>query len=113
MGLHKSQNQQVMYAMDMRPNSDEARDIAYHFHGYTNAAAHAEKGPRIIEDRDGIYVTDSHGNRFIESMSGLWSVAVGFNEQRPIDVATAQMQKLPLYHNFTHHSHGPAIDLTE
>lgn len=99
--------------MDMRPNSDEARDIAYHFHGYTNAQAHVEVGPLIIDKGDGIYVTDTQGNRYIEGMSGLWSVALGFNEQRLVDVAQQQMQKLPFYHNFTHRSHGPAIDLAE
>ena len=102
-----------MPAMDMRPNSDEARDIAYHFHGYTNAQAHEEVGPLIIDGGDGIYVTDTNGNRYIEGMSGLWSVAVGFNEQRLVDVASQQMQKLPYYHNFSHRSHGPAIDLAE
>jgi 4-aminobutyrate---pyruvate transaminase len=102
-----------MPAMDMRPNSDEARDIAYHFHAYTNADSHAEIGPLIIDEGEGIYVTDTHGNRYIEGMSGLWSVAVGFNEQRLVDVASQQMQKLPYYHNFSHRSHGPAIDLAE
>ena len=99
--------------MEMRPNSDEARDIAYHFHGYTNAEAHENVGPLIIERGEGIYVTDTHGKRYIEGMSGLWSVAVGFNEQRLVDVASQQMQKLPYYHNFSHRSHGPAIDLAE
>lgn len=99
--------------MDMRPNSDEARDIAYHFHSYTNAESHAEIGPLIIESGEGVYVTDTNGNRYIEGMSGLWSVAVGFNEQRLVDVASQQMQKLPYYHNFSHRSHGPAIDLAE
>ncbi len=99
--------------MNMRPNSDEARDIAYHFHGYTNADAHAEVGPLILESGEGIYVTDQSGKRYIEGMSGLWSVAVGFNEKRLMDAAHKQMQKLPFYHNFSHRSHGPAIDLAE
>lgn len=99
--------------MNMRPNSDEARDVAYHFHAYTNAQAHAEQGPLIIEGGEGIYVTDNNGNRYIEGMSGLWSVGLGFNETRLLDVANQQMQKLPYYHNFSHRSHGPAIDLAE
>jgi 4-aminobutyrate--pyruvate transaminase len=99
--------------MDMRPNSDEARDIAYHFHGYTNARAHEEQGPLIMDRGEGIYVFDTQGKRYIEGMAGLWSVAVGFNEQRLVDAATRQMQKLPYYHNFGHRSHGPAIDLAE
>lgn len=99
--------------MDMRPNSDEARDVAYHFHAYTNAQAHAEVGPMIMDRGEGIHVFDNNGNRYIEGMAGLWSVGVGFNEKRLVDAAYKQMQELPYYHNFTHRSHGPAIDLAE
>jgi len=99
--------------MDLRPNSDEARDIAFHFHAYTNAQAHAEIGPLVIDRGDGIHVFDNNGKRYIEGMSGLWSVGLGFNEKRLVDVAHEQMQKLPYYHNFSHRSHGPAIDLAE
>jgi 4-aminobutyrate--pyruvate transaminase len=91
----------------------EARDIAYHFHGYTNALRHSEVGPMIIEDGEGIYVIDSEGRRYIEGLSGLWSVGVGFNEPRLIHALTEQARKLPFYHNFGHKSHGPAIDLAE
>ena len=99
--------------MDLRPNSDEARDIAYHFHGYTNARAHEDQGPMIMDRGEGVYVFDMQGNRYIEGMSGLWSVAVGFHEERLLKAATQQMSKLPYYHNFAHRTHGPAIDLAE
>jgi len=99
--------------MNMRPNSDEARDIAYHFHGYTNAVAHEGVGPVIIERAEGIHIYDSNGNRYIEGMSGLWSVGLGFNEKRLVDVAHQQMQKLPFYHTFTHRTHRPAVHLAE
>ncbi len=99
--------------MTVHKNSPEARDIAHHFHAYTNAATHPQVGPKIIEGGDGIYVTDSEGNRYIEAMAGLWSTALGFSEQRLIDAATNQMKKLPYYHNFGHRSHGPVIDLAE
>lgn len=94
-------------------NTPEARDIEFHFHGYTNARRHAEVGPMVIENGDGIYVFDNEGNRYIEGLAGLWSVGVGFNEQRLVDAVTRQMSKLPFYHNFGHKSHGPAIDLAE
>jgi len=99
--------------MKHMPNSPEARDIAYHFHSYTNAVAHAEIGPLVIERGQGVHVFDNHGNGYIEAMAGLWSVAVGFNEERLIKAATDQMRELPYYHNFTHKSHTKAIDLAE
>ena len=99
--------------MTVAPNSAEARDIAYHLHPYTNAKKHREVGPLVIDRGEGIHVYDLAGNRYIEAMAGLWSVAVGFNDRRLVDAATRQMQKLPFYHNFSHKSHGPLIDLAE
>ncbi|WP_417476220.1 aspartate aminotransferase family protein [Leisingera sp.] len=99
--------------MTLIGNSAEARDIAHHFHGYTNARAHEQQGPVIIEHGEGVRVFDNTGKAYIEAMAGLWSVAVGFDEKRLADAAYAQMRKLPYYHNFSHKSHGPAIDLAE
>ena len=94
-------------------NSQEARDIAYHLHSYTNAVRHQEVGPLVIERGEGAYVFDNNGKRYLEAMAGLWSVGLGFSEKRLIEAATRQMQALPFYHSFTHKSHGPAIDLAE
>lgn len=97
--------------MNELPNSVEGRDISAHLHPYTNARTHLDIGPMIIEEGKGVHVWDNAGNKYIEAMSGLWSTALGFSEQRLIDAATAQMQKLPFYHSFTHKTHGPAADL--
>jgi len=99
--------------MTDQPNSPEARDIAYHLHGYTDARKHDKTGPVVIAKGDGVYVEDIHGNRYIEAMAGLWSVALGFSEPRLVAAATKQMSTLPFYHSFTHKSHGPVIDLAE
>lgn len=94
-------------------NSVEARDAAYHMHSYTDARLHEKKGSLIIERGDGIHVFDNTGKRYIEAMSGLWSVAVGFGEKRLVDAATRQMEKLPFYHTFSSKGHGPSADLAE
>lgn len=99
--------------MTVSPNSPEARDVAFHLHSYTNARAHLNTGPLVIEKGDGIFVEDNQGKRYIEAMSGLWSVGLGFSEKRLVEAATRQMSKLPFYHTFSHRSHGPVIDLAE
>lgn len=99
--------------MSLLPNSDEARDIAYHFHAYTDARKHEAGTPLIIDRGEGIYVYDSHGKQYLEGMAGLWSVAVGFGERRLIDAATRQMEQLSFNHNFTSRSHLAAINLAE
>jgi 4-aminobutyrate--pyruvate transaminase len=95
------------------PNSPAARDVAYYFHPATNARRHEAVGPTIMERGQGIHVYDDQGKEYIEGLAGLWSVAVGFGEERLVQAAAAQMRKLPYYHSFSHKSHGPAIALAE
>ena len=94
-------------------NSPEARDVAHHLHGYTNARRHEETGPLVIERGEGVWVHDIHGRRYLEAMAGLWSVGVGFSEPRLVEAATRQMARLPFYHTFGHKAQGPVIDLAE
>jgi 4-aminobutyrate--pyruvate transaminase len=95
------------------PNSAVARDIAYYFHPATNARRHETVGPTIIERGQGVHVYDDQGKEYIEGLAGLWSVAVGFGEERLAAAAAAQMRKLPFYHSFSHKSHPAAIALAE
>ena len=99
--------------MTRHPNSMEARDVANMLHPYTNARKHIANGPVIIERGEGVYVFDSQGKRYIEGLAGLWSVAVGFGEERLVAAAAQQMKKLPYYHTFGHKSNEPAIELAE
>ena len=94
-------------------NNTQLRDVQYQLHPYTNAVVHQRTGPIVIDRGEGIYVYDDQGRRYLEGMAGLWSVAVGFGEQRLVDAAARQLQKLPYYHTFTHKSHAPAIELAE
>ena len=95
------------------PNSAAARDVAYHFHPATNARRHEQIGPMIIERGEGIHVYDDQGKEYIEGLAGLWSVAVGFGEERLVRAAAEQMRKLPYYHSFAHKSHPAVIELAE
>ncbi|MBW6424066.1 aspartate aminotransferase family protein [Rhizobium sp. XQZ8] len=99
--------------MTDQPNSIEARDRAYHLHSYTNARALERDGSLVIDRGEGIYVYDVSGKKYIEAMSGLWSVGVGFGENRLVEAAARQMAKLPYYHTFTARSHAPSIELAE
>ena len=97
--------------MTALPNSAAARDIEFYFHPVTNARRHEQVGPMIISKGKGIHVYDDAGKEYIEAMAGLWSVAVGFGEERLVQAATRQMSELPFYHSFSHKSHPQAIDL--
>jgi 4-aminobutyrate---pyruvate transaminase len=96
-----------------RPNSIEARDIRSVVHGATNLKRHMECGPLVIERGDGIWVTDIHGNRYIEAMSGLWCVSLGYGQERLVAASVNQMRKLPYGHLIDHRGHSPVVELAE
>jgi 4-aminobutyrate---pyruvate transaminase len=87
-----------MTSVHDRPNSIEARDIRSVVHGATNLKRHMECGPLVIEKGAGVWVTDIHGNRYIEAMSGLWCVSLGYGQERLVAACADQMRKLPYGH---------------
>ena len=99
--------------MNDRLNSARARDIAYYLHPYTNLKVHEKEGPLVITEGKGIYVYDENGKAYIEGLAGLWCTALGFDEERLVEAAMAEMRKLPYYHSFSHMSHDVGIDLAE
>ncbi|HKF73119.1 MAG TPA: aspartate aminotransferase family protein [Stellaceae bacterium] len=95
------------------PNSASARDLAFVLHPMTNLVQHAAEGPLIVSRGDGIYIVDDQGRRYIEGVSGLWSVTLGFHNERLAQAAYRQMLELPSYHMFRFKSHPKAIELAE
>lgn len=96
-----------------RPNSPEARDKAHVVHGLTNLRAHLDRGPLVIESGRGVWVRDQAGREYLEGMSGLWCISLGYGEKRLIEAASRQMERLAYYHLTNHRSHGPVIELAE
>jgi|SaaInl4_135m_RNA_FD_contig_41_1283566_length_1955_multi_4_in_0_out_0_2 4-aminobutyrate---pyruvate transaminase len=102
------------HTMNIMPNSAAARDIAYYIHPQTNLRRHAEVGPVIVSKGDGVYVVDENGNRYMETVAGLWCAALGFSaNERIAKVAYEQMLKLGYYHTYRHTSNESSIDLAE
>lgn len=94
-------------------NSTAELDKAAHLHPYTNARKLEAEGPRVMARGDGIHVYDEQGKEYIEGLAGLWSVAVGFNQERLVKAAAEQMAELPYYHVFAQKTHGPAARLAD
>ncbi len=100
--------------MNIMPNSAAARDIAYYVHPQTNLRRHAEVGPVVVSHGDGVYVVDENGQRYMETVAGLWCAALGFSaNERIAKVAYDQMRKLGYYHTYRHTAHEASIDLAE
>jgi len=89
----------------MRGNYDKARlrklDAEHHLHPFTNNKQNVENGGALIFSRaDGIYIWDVDNKRYIDGMSGLWCVNVGYGREELVEAAMRQMRELPYYSNF-------------
>lgn len=82
-------------------------------HGLTNLSAHAQRGASVMQSGKGVWVRDIHGRDYIEAMSGLWCIALGYGNERLADVAHRQMMELAYYPLTNHKSHPRVIELAE
>ncbi len=89
----------------------QALDAAHHMHPFTEDAALARKGARIITRGEGVWLNDSEGNRILDGMAGLWCVNVGYGRKDLAEAAARQMEELCYYNTFFQTSHVPAIAL--
>jgi 4-aminobutyrate--pyruvate transaminase len=95
----------------MNSSVNRAADIASQIHPHTNLRAFEQQGAMIMARGEGVWVQDDQGRKYLEGMSGLWSVALGYGNKRLIDAATRQLQQLAYYQNFAHKSTDAAIEL--
>jgi putrescine aminotransferase len=87
-------------------------DIAHHFHPFTDHKAfHAEGGPRVMTQADGIWIWDGKGNKLLDGMSGLWCVNVGYGRKELAEAAYKQMLDLPYYNTFFKTTTVPTTEL--
>ena len=91
----------------------QALDAAHHMHPFTANDQLAERGARVITRADGVYLTDSDGNRIIDGMAGLWCVNIGYGRHELAETAARQMKELPFYNTFFMTTHVPAIALAK
>ncbi|WP_417666459.1 aspartate aminotransferase family protein [Roseibium sp.] len=91
----------------------QAADAAHHIHPFTDTKALNAEGTRIITHADGVWLTDSEGNRILDGMAGLWCVQVGHGRQEIADAVHKQMSELSYYNTFFKTTHPPAVALSE
>ena len=93
--------------------TSSSRDIATTIHPYTNLKLHEAEGPLVITEGNGVFVKGEDGKTYLEGLSGLWCVSLGFSERRLAEAAYRQMLKLPFYHSFAHKATDTGIALAE
>ncbi|MEQ8666133.1 MAG: aspartate aminotransferase family protein [Rhodospirillales bacterium] len=88
-------------------------DSAHHMHPFCDVKDIKEHGTRVITDAEGVYVTDSDGNRLLDGMAALWCTNVGYGRKELADAAYAQMTRLPFYNTFFKSTTMPAVELAQ
>jgi len=91
----------------------QARDVESLLHPFTDLSLLGETGPNILARGKGVFVYDNDGKEYLEAMSSLWCVGLGWGEEELVEAAAEQMKKLAFAHIFAGKSHDPAIALAE
>ena len=87
----------------------QKKDNRYVWHamsGYDPSAS-----TMIVEKGEGAWITDTDGNRYLDGMSGLWCVNVGYGREELARAAYQQLKQMSFYPLMK--SHLPAIELGE
>ena len=63
----------------------EQMDVEATIHAFTPLAEHVDAGPHIMASGEGIYVTDSKGDTYIDAMAALFCVNAGYGRSEIAD----------------------------
>lgn len=88
-------------------------DAAHHIHPFSDMGELNQNGARVIVRAEGIFLYDNDGMQFLDAMSGLWCVNIGYGRYELAEVARTQMLELPFYNTFFGTTHPPIINLAE
>lgn len=87
-------------------------DALHHLHPFTDSAALAKRGVKVIARADGVYLWDADGNEYLDAMAGLWCVNVGYGRKEIVQAVADQMLQLPYYNTFFQTTHPPVVELS-
>ncbi|MEZ5500094.1 MAG: aminotransferase [Steroidobacteraceae bacterium] len=90
-----------------------ARDRSHFLHPFTNHRRMREQGTQVFVRGEGIHLIDANGRRYIDGMSGLWCVTLGYSQSEIVAAATAKLNELPFCSSFFGATHPAAIELAD
>lgn len=86
-------------------------DVAHHIHAHANMDALRRTGPHVLCGGDGVWVRDHNGRSYIDALSGMWCVGLGYNDARLIEAARKQLSTLSYCPIFGERTSDTAIRL--
>ena len=88
-------------------------DARHHIHPFTDTAHLNKVGAKVIVRGNGVFLFDNEGKEYLDAMSGLWCVNIGYGRNELGEAARKQMNNLPYYNTFFGTTHPPVIRLSE
>ena len=69
-------------------------------HPFSNLHLLREQTSPIIERGEGVYLIDTSGTKYLDAMSSLWCVTLGYSQPSLVKAAKKQLSELPYSHSF-------------
>ena len=88
-------------------------DRAVLLHPFTDLASHKRTGGRAFVAAEHIYLTDAEGMQYMDGMSGLWCVNLGYSQPKIVRAVTEQLERLPYYNSFFNCTTDTTIEMAE
>ncbi|NRB00837.1 MAG: aminotransferase class III-fold pyridoxal phosphate-dependent enzyme, partial [Rhodobacteraceae bacterium] len=88
-----------------------AQDHRHFFHPWTHFDSFRTDGSLVMEKADGLYISDAHGNRYLDGVGGLWCMNVGYGRDEIVDAIADQARKLAYANPFVDITNEPAAEL--
>jgi len=88
------------------------RDLRSLWHPFTQHAAWPADHPLVVDRAEGMYLWDTHGNRFLDGVSSLWVTVHGHGVPEIDAAVRAQLDRLD-HATFLGMTHAPGIELAE
>lgn len=84
------------------------KDKDHHLHPWQLFDSFADEGALVMDKADGAWLYDIHGNRYLDSVGGLWCTNIGQGREEMIEAVTEQMRKMVYASPFVDMTNAPA-----
>jgi L-2,4-diaminobutyrate transaminase len=82
-------------------------------HPFASVTENQGAAPIMMVRADGVHVYDSAGAAYLDGMSGMWCVNVGYGRDEIVQAMADQARRLPFYHTFLSSTNEPAARLAD
>lgn len=87
------------------------KDKEHHLHPWQLFDSFQEEGAMIMDRGEGAWLFDIDGNRYLDSVGGLWCTNIGQGRKEMADAVSAQIQKMAYASPFVDMTNAPAAEL--